>query len=183
MCKWSQKVVGLDRSWLSGQPKRRSCRKGCYKRQRRRRWRRWRQRQRWLRYDGDNDRENKATAALPRQCYFVVSFLETFFKKNRYYCKVHTVTRHRVHQRHEMERRAAFVLLGMLYLAGTLVTVQAGETYPFFRIIYYSIIHLFVFHSLLYHLYYYIIYYIAFIVLSNCIWFFVQAIFSIKKNI
>ncbi|EFN78699.1 hypothetical protein EAI_11319 [Harpegnathos saltator] len=25
-----------------------------------------------------------------------------------------------------MERRAAFVLLGMLYLAGTLVTVQAG---------------------------------------------------------
>lgn len=41
---------------------------------------------------------------------------------------VHTVTRHRVHQRRGMERRAAFVLLGMLYLAGTLVTVQAGES-------------------------------------------------------
>lgn len=159
MCKWSQKVVGLDRSWLSGQPKRRSCRKGCYKRQRRRRWRRWRQRQRWLRYDGDNDRENKA-AALPRQCYFAVSFLETFFKENRYYCKVHTVTRHRVHQRHEMERRAAFVLLGMLYLAGTLVTVQAGETYPFFWIIYYSIIHLFVFHSFAFIISFILLYYV-----------------------
>lgn len=40
------------------------------------------------------------------------------------------------------------MLLGMLYLAGTLVTVQAGETYPLFRIAHHSLVHLFLTRSL-----------------------------------
>lgn len=91
----------------------------------------------------------------------MVSSLETLSERN---CKVHTVTRHRVHQRHEMERRAAFVLLGMLYLAGTLVTVQAGETYPLFRIAYHSPVHLFL--SFLYLRFYPLFY--TFVALSYC---------------